>query len=85
MFSSRCRTDDVPGIRSTLGATLSVQANATCAGVRPSLSLRPAHRFVSEHLIRRRKRRSQAKERHATLCRAPCIRAAPAPTTGRPG
>ena len=36
MFSSRCFTDDVPGISSTLGATDSVHASAICAGVRPS-------------------------------------------------
>jgi hypothetical protein len=34
MFSSRCRTEEVPGISSTLGATLSVHANAIWAGVR---------------------------------------------------
>ncbi len=37
-FSSRWRTDDVPGMSSTLGATASSQASATCAGLWPRRS-----------------------------------------------
>ena len=35
-FSSRCATDDVPGISRMLGDRASSQARATCAGVAPS-------------------------------------------------
>ncbi len=38
VFSSRCATDEVPGISSTFGATDRVHASAICAGVRPSFA-----------------------------------------------
>ena len=53
VFSSRCRTDDVPGISSTFGATDSVHASAICAGVRPSLLCRPPdHRVAEDGIVR---------------------------------
>ena len=84
MFSSRCDTDEVPGISSTLGATLNVHADATCAGVWPSRSAAPHQRrgrtpdfgAVTPPPAGRTARKR---------CRVRCIPPAPASTTGRRG
>ena len=63
VFSSRCPTDDVPGISSTFGATERVHASAICAGVRPSLAA-SAECGVAEDGIVRGEGRAEREERN---------------------
>ena len=63
-FSSRCCTDDVPGISSTFGATDSVQASAICAGVRPSFDGLALDGGIAQHRVVGGERGPEREERH---------------------
>ena len=64
MFSSRCATDDVPGISSTFGATASVHASAICAGRAAELRRPALDGGVAEHRVVGGEAGAEREERH---------------------